>query len=88
MPRWVNNGTEIIYNINDQHVVSTSIAVKGNQISVGDSKVLFKLDAGFQTNILSVSKDGRKILVKRTLNTQTLKSASVIFNWQKIVEKK
>jgi serine/threonine protein kinase len=88
MPRWVNNGTEIIYNINDQHVVSTSIAVKGNQISVGDSKVLFKLDAGFQTNILSVSKDGRKILVKRTLNTQTLKSASLIFNWQKIVEKK
>lgn len=87
-PVWLNNGKEIMYNMNDQQVISVPVSVSGNQIVVGQAKQLFKFDSGFQTEIIAISKDGKKILVKRTMNTQSLKSASIIFNWQKLVEKK
>ncbi|MBI2428502.1 MAG: serine/threonine-protein kinase [Ignavibacteriales bacterium] len=87
-PQWLNNGKEIMYNVADQQIYSVSVAVSGNQITVGQSKLLFKVDAGFQSEILGTSKSGKKILAKRTLNTQSLKSASLIFNWKNLVEKK
>jgi Tol biopolymer transport system component len=87
-PQWLNNGKEIIYDLNDQQLLSAPLTVSGNQIKIGQSKVLFKIDAGFQTNVLNKSKDGKQILVSRTLNTQSLKFASLIFNWQNLVEKK
>lgn len=87
-PMWLNSGKEIIYSVSDQQIISVPLAIAGNQITIGQTKVLFRIDAGFQTNVLSISKDGKKILANRILNTQSLKSASLIFNWQNIVEKK
>ena len=87
-PQWLNNGKEIMYNVADQQIFSAPISVSGSQISVGQSKLLFKVDAGFQTEMLGLSKTGKKILAKRTLNTQSLKSSSLIFNWKNLVEKK
>lgn len=86
--RWVNNGKEIIYHVNDQRIYSASVAISGNQISIGQTRLMFSIDAGFQTTIQDVSPDGKKILANRVLNTQSLKSASLIFNWQNLVEKK
>lgn len=87
-PKWLGSGKEIVFNLNDQEIFSVPVAVKDNQIVVGQAKTLFKLDAGFQSQVFDVSRDGKKILVRRTLKIQSLKSASVIFNWQNIVEKK
>ena len=87
-PRWVNNGKEIIYDLNDQQLFTAPVTVSGGKIEVGQPKLMFKIDAGFQTSVMYKSKDGKRILVKRTLNTQSLKFASVIFNWQNLVEKK
>ena len=87
-PQWTNSGKEIIYDLNDQQLLSAPLTVSGGQIKIGQSKVLFKIDAGFQTSVLYKSKNGKQILVSRTLNTQSLRFASVIFNWQNLVEKK
>jgi serine/threonine protein kinase len=87
-PQWLSNGKEIMFNVNDQQIISVPVTVLGNQINIGLAKTLFKIDGGFQSNTLFISKDGKKILVNRTLNTQSLKSASLIFNWQNLVEKK
>jgi Tol biopolymer transport system component len=87
-PQWLSSGNEIIYDLNDHQLFSAPLTVSGNQIKIGQSKILFKIDASFQTNVLGKSKDGKQILVSRTLNTQSLKFASLIFNWQNLVEKK
>lgn len=87
-PKWLSNGKEIMFNINDQQVFSVPVTVSANEIVIGKSKLLFKIDTGSQTNIFDLSKDGKKILARRTLNIQALKSASLIFNWQNLVEKK
>lgn len=85
---WLSSGSEIVYSLNDQRVLSASITISGNQITVGNTRQLFTLDAGFQTAIMHISNDGKKILANRVLNTHSLRSASFIFNWQNIVEKK
>jgi Tol biopolymer transport system component len=87
-PRWVSNGTEIIYNVNDQQFISVPVTVTDNQITVGTARTLFRIDGGFQTKTQDISKDGKKFLLNRTLNTRSLNSASIIFNWQNLVEKK
>lgn len=87
-PQWMSNGKEIMYNLAAQQIFSASVSISGNQITVGQSKLIFKIDAGYQTEILGTSKSGKKILAKRTLNTQSLKSSSLIFNWKNLVEKK
>lgn len=87
-PRWLNNGREVMYQFNDQQLISVPIAVSGNQITVGKARQSLKIDGGFQTNIYDISKDGSQVLVKRTLNVQSLKSGSLIFHWEKIIEKK
>ena len=87
-PRWLGNGREIMYNLADHQMFIVPIAVSGKEITVGQSKPLFKIDAGFQTNILDISNDGKQILITRTLNTQSLKSGSLIFNWENLVENK
>ena len=87
-PRWVNSGKEIIYDLNNQQLFSAPVTLSGGKIEVGQAKLMFKIDAGFQTNVLHTSKDGKRTLVSRTLNTQSLKTASIIFNWQNLVEKK
>jgi hypothetical protein len=69
-------------------VLSVPVTASGNQIVVGQARLLFKLDAGFQTTVLDISRDGKKILVQRALNTQSLRSASLILNWRNLVEKK
>ena len=50
-PRWLNNGKEIMYSLNDQQLFIVPVSVSGNEINVGQAKLLFKIDAGFQTNI-------------------------------------
>ena len=85
---WSGSGREVLYQVNDQYVMSTAVSIAGNQITVGKTRELFKIDGGYQTTILDISYDGKKILVNRALNTQALKSASVIFNWKNLVEKK
>ena len=85
---WVSSGKEILYSQNDQTIFSAAVSISGNQITVGQTRQLFKIDAGYQTSILDISYDGKKILANRALNTQSLKSASVIFNWQNLVDKK
>ncbi|HTR82085.1 MAG TPA: protein kinase [Bacteroidota bacterium] len=87
-PRWLNNGREIMYTLNNQQVFSVPVTISGNEINVGQTKQLFKIDAGFQTNVMDISRDGKQILVTRTLNTQSLKNGSLIFNWQNLVENK
>ncbi len=87
-PNWLASGKEIVFTANNEQLFSVPITISGDQIVVGQSKLLFKPDSGFQTTIKDVSVDGKKILVQRTLNAQSLKSASVIFNWQNLVEKK
>ncbi len=87
-PRWLNNGKEIIYSLNDHQLFIVPVAVSGNEINVGQSSLLFKIDAGFQTNLYDISKDGKQFLITRTLNTQSLKTASLIFNWKNLVENK
>ncbi|MHB1048458.1 MAG: protein kinase domain-containing protein [Bacteroidota bacterium] len=86
--RWLGNGREIVYGVNDQRLYSAAISVTGNQVSVGATRLLFSIDAGYQTTFLDVSSDGKQILANRVLNTQSLRSASLIFNWQNIVENK
>jgi serine/threonine protein kinase/Tol biopolymer transport system component len=87
-PRWSRNGKEILYPISDQQIVSTAVSVSGNQIEVGKSVQLFKIDPGFQNSVSDISSDGKMILTSRTLNTQLLKNGSLIVNWQNLVEKK
>ncbi|KAB2880633.1 protein kinase [bacterium] len=87
-PTWLSSGKEIIFSLNDQQIISVPVSAAGNQIVIGQSKLLLKLDTGFQTGVLNISRDGKKILVRRSLNIQALKSASLIFNWQNLVEKK
>ncbi|MDP1678325.1 MAG: protein kinase [Bacteroidota bacterium] len=87
-PRWLNNGKEIMFNINDQQLISVPVTISGNQINVGQSRVLFKLDGSSQVTVKDIFADGKMIIINRTLNTQLLKSASLIFNWQNLVEKK
>jgi len=86
--RWLRNGSEIVYGLNDQRVFSASVAVSGNQITVGNTRQVFSIDGGYQTTVLDVSFDGKKLLTNRVLNTQTLKSASLIIDWQRMVENK
>ena len=86
--RWLGNGREIVYSVNDQRLSAAAISVTGNQVSVGATRQLFSIDAGYQTSFLDVSSDGKQILANRVLNTQSLKSASLIFNWQNMVENK
>ena len=86
--RWLRNGSEIVYGLNDQRVFSASVAVSGNQITVGNTRQVFSIDGGYQTSVLDVSFDGKKLLTNRVLNTQTLKSASLIIDWQRMVENK
>lgn len=86
--RWLENGREIVYGVNDQRLYSAAITVTGNQVSVGATRQLFGIDAGFQTTFLDVSADGKQILASRVLNSQSLKNASLIFNWQNMVENK
>lgn len=86
--RWLRNGSEIVYSLNDQRVFSASVAVSGNQITVGNTRQVFSIDGGYQTTVLDVSFDGKKLLTNRVLNTQTLKSASLIIDWQRMVENK
>jgi serine/threonine protein kinase len=87
-PRWCSNGKEIVYHIGNQQILSTAVKVSGNQIEVGKSVQLFKIDAGFQNSVKDVSVDGKQILTSRTLNTQLLKNGSLVLNWQNLVEKK
>ncbi|MFZ4621497.1 MAG: protein kinase domain-containing protein [Bacteroidota bacterium] len=87
-PRWTDSGKEIIYSIGDQQIISTGVSVSGNQIEVGKSVELFKIDPGFLNNVTDYSYDGKNILASRTLNTQLLKNGSLILNWQNLVEKK
>jgi Tol biopolymer transport system component len=87
-PRWLNSGKEVIFSINDHQLFVVPVAISGNEITVGQSRLLFKIDAGFQTSLYDISRDGKQILITRTLNTQSLKSASLIFNWKNLVENK
>jgi len=87
-PRWLTNGREIIYSINDHQIYVAPVSVSGNEIAVGQSKLVFKIDAGFQTSLYDISRDGKEVLITRTLNTQTLKSGSLMFNWKNLVENK
>lgn len=87
-PRWLANGKEIVFCISDQQWISVPVTISGNQINVGQSRQLFKIEGGSQTTSRDISKDGKMILMNRVLNTQSLKSASLIFNWQNLVEKK
>lgn len=87
-PEWLSNGKEIIYNVNDQQFISVPVTLAEDQITVGTARVLFRLEGGFQANTHSISKDGKKILLFRTMNTRTLSSASIIFNWRNLIDKK
>ncbi len=84
---WLGSGKEIVF-VNNQEVFIVPVSSTGDQIVVGQTRSLFKSETGLQTTIRDVSGDGKKILLKRTLNAQALKSASLIFNWQNLVEKK
>jgi len=88
LPQWVKNGREIIFHVNNQQIHSAPITVAGNQISIGQSKMLFKIDAGFQTDVMYTSSDGAKFMIRRTMNSQTLKTASIIFQWPMVLEKR
>ncbi|MBL7993755.1 serine/threonine-protein kinase [bacterium] len=85
---WLDNGKEVVFNVNNQEVFIVPVSSSGDQIVVGQARSLFKSETGLQTSIRDVSGDGKKILLKRTLNAQALRSASLIFNWQNLVEKK
>jgi serine/threonine protein kinase len=87
-PEWISNGKEIIYNVNDQQFISVPVTVVGDQITVGTARGLFRIEGGFQATTQSVSNDGKKILLFRTMNTRTLGSASIIFNWRNLIDKK
>ncbi|MFA6469441.1 MAG: protein kinase [Bacteroidota bacterium] len=87
-PRWSSNGREIIYHIANQQIISTSISVSGNQVEIGKTVQLFKIDAGFQNTVTDISADGKHVLTARTMNTQLLKNGSLVFQWQKMIEKK
>ncbi len=64
------------------------VSSSGDQIVVDQARSIYKSESGLQTAVQDVSVDGKKILLKRTLNAQVLRSASLIFNWQNLVEKK
>ncbi len=87
-PTWLKSGKEIVYHTTNQSLMSVAVTITGSQVSVGQSRLLFKLDGGFQTTIIHKSDDGTKILVRRTKNTQSLRTAGIIMNWQKLVELK
>ncbi len=87
-PRWCSNGKEILYHIGNQQIVSTAVNVSGDQIEVGTSTQMFKIDPGFQNRVSDISIDGKMVLTSRALNTQLLKNGSVIMNWQNLVERK
>ena len=87
-PRWLLSGKEIVYNRGNQEIISTAVNVSGDRLEVGESRTLFKLDVGFQSDVLSISVDGSKIMVKKSLNAQSLRSAALMFNWQLLVENK
>lgn len=87
-PRWLRDGKEIAFNLNDQQVFSVPVAISGTQIVVGQARLWFKLDSGFQTAVLDISRDGKNVLIQRSLNTQSLRSASLIIHWRNLVEKK
>ena len=85
---WLDSGKDVVFNVNNQELFIVPVSSSGDQIVVGQARSLFKSEPGLQTTIRDVSGDGKKILLKRTLNAQALRSASVIFNWQNLVEKK
>ncbi len=87
-PRWLSSGKEIYYSLNDQQLFTVPVSILGNKIDVGQAQVLLKLDGSSQSNIRDIYYDGKMILLNRTLNAQTLKSGSLIFNWKNLVEKK
>ncbi|MFA6457746.1 MAG: hypothetical protein WCW40_13075, partial [Bacteroidota bacterium] len=87
-PRWSSNGREIFYHIANQQIISTSVSVSGNQIEIGKTVQLFKIDAGFQNTVADISADGKYVLTARTLNTQLLKNGSLVFQWKKMIEGK
>ncbi len=87
-PTWAKSGKEIVYHTTNQSLMSVAVTITGSQVKVGQSRLLFKLDGGFQTTIIHKSNDGTKILVRRTKNTQSLRTAGIIMNWQKLLELK
>ncbi len=87
-PKWINSGKEVMYSIGDQQLFSVPVSISGGQLTVGQSRLLFKVEPGSQSTFRDIARDGKRVIITRTLNTQTLKSASVIFNWQNLVEKK
>lgn len=87
-PQWMSSGKEIFYMRANQQVVAVAVSVSGNEIAIGKSRSAFKVDAGFRTTMIDVSNDGKKLLVKRVLNSQSLRSASVIMDWEQMMEKK
>ena len=85
---WLENGKEVVFNLNNQELFSVPVSSFGDQIVIGQARSIYKSESGLQTSIQDVSYDGKKILLKRTLNAQVLRSASLIFNWHNLVEKK
>ncbi len=85
---WLENGKEVVFNLNNQELFSVPVSSSEDQIVIGQARSIYKSESGLQTSIQDVSADGKKILLKRTLNAQVLRSASLIFNWQNLVEKK
>lgn len=84
---WLANGKEIVFNSN-QELFTVPVTSSGDQIVIGQARSLYKSESGLRTAFQDVSGDGKKILLKRTLNAQVLRNASLIFNWLNLVEKK
>jgi Tol biopolymer transport system component len=79
MPRWRQDGKEILYAAPDRQIMAAEIAIRGEALEVGKVRALFLSPGG--TANFEVTADGQRFLFAIPVNDKASEPLTLIQNW-------
>jgi hypothetical protein len=81
-PSWRKDGTGLFYLAADRTLMAVAVKAGGTTFEPGVPKPLFAVPGNLRSRSYAVAGDGRRFLVRRSLETAAARPITVVLNWQ------
>jgi Tol biopolymer transport system component len=85
-PRWRGDGKELFYVEAGSQFVAVAVATKGNTLSLGEARPLFRKSIAVAAFPYDVTPDGQRFLVTNSAEFGTL-PLTLVVNWMQLLNK-
>jgi hypothetical protein len=81
-PNWRKDGTGMFYLAADRTLMAVAVKLGGTTFEPGVPTPLFEVPGNLTRRSYAVAGDGRRFLVRRTLDSAATRPITVVMNWQ------